>query len=97
MRIGCSFILDKKCTRTSLVSSYSRYGLWYERLQAIRKIPARTKPAKRASANLHFDFPVENIDNRVCIMPVDRVDGSWGVIDGNDFNLLTTNLPAAVS
>jgi hypothetical protein len=36
----------------------------------------RTKPAKRASANLHLNFPVENIDNRVRIMPVDRVDGS---------------------
>jgi hypothetical protein len=23
------------------------------------------------------------------IMPVDRVDGSWGVIDSNDFNLFT--------
>jgi hypothetical protein len=49
----------------------------------------RTKPPKRASANLHLNFPVENIDNRVCIMPVDRVDGSWRVIDGTDFNLFT--------
>jgi hypothetical protein len=46
-------------------------------------------PAKRASANLHLNFPVENIDNRVRIMPVDRVDGPWGVIDSNDFNLFT--------
>jgi hypothetical protein len=38
---------------------------------------------------LHLNFPVENIDNRVRIMPVDRVDGSWGVIDSNDFNLFT--------
>src|SRR5919201_550406 len=29
------------------------------------------------------------VDNRVRIMPVDRVDGSWGVIDSNDFNLFT--------
>ena len=52
----------------------------------------RTKPAKLASANLHFNFPVENIDNRVRIMPVDRVDGSWGVIDSNGFNLFTRSL-----
>jgi hypothetical protein len=51
----------------------------------ICKIPlAGTKPLKRASANLHL-----NIDNRVRIMPVDRVDASWGVIDSNDFNLFT--------
>jgi hypothetical protein len=48
-----------------------------------------TKPLKRASANLHLNFPVENIDNRVRIMPVDLVDGSWGVIDSSDFNLFT--------
>ena len=51
----------------------------------------RAKPAKRASANLHLNFPVENIDNRVRIMPVDRVDGSWRIIDGPDFNLFTRN------
>src|SRR5438874_793157 len=27
--------------------------------------------------------------NRMRIMPVDRVDASWGVIDSNDFNLFT--------
>jgi hypothetical protein len=27
---------------------------------------------------LHLNFPFENIDNRMRIMPVDRVDGSWG-------------------
>jgi hypothetical protein len=48
-----------------------------------------TKPLKRASANLHLNFPFENIDNRMRIMPVDRVDGSRGVIDSNDFNLFT--------
>src|SRR5919109_649198 len=32
------------------------------------------------------------VDNRVRIMPVDRVDGSWGVIDSNDFNLVTRSL-----
>jgi hypothetical protein len=48
-----------------------------------------TKPLKPASANLHLNFPFENIDNRMRIMPVDRVDGSWGVIDSNDFNLFT--------
>ena len=51
--------------------------------------PRGTKPSKRASANLHLNFPAENLDNRVRIMPVDRVDGSWGVIDSNDFNLFT--------
>ena len=48
-----------------------------------------TKPLKQASANLHLNFPFENIDNRVRIMPVDRVAGSWGVIGSNDFNLFT--------
>src|SRR5258708_16361450 len=48
-----------------------------------------TKPLKHTSANLHLNFTVENIDNRVRIMPVDRVDGPWGVIDSNDFNLFT--------
>src|SRR6267142_2685621 len=43
----------------------------------------------RASTNLHLNLPFENIDNRMRIMPVDRVDGSWGVIDSNDFNLFT--------
>ena len=43
----------------------------------------------RTSTNLHLNSPVENIDNRMRIMPVDRVDGSWGVIDSNDFNLFT--------
>src|SRR5436305_8616381 len=42
----CSFIFDKKIRRTSLVSSYSRYGLRYERLQVIRKIPARDQAAE---------------------------------------------------
>ena len=58
-------------------------------LRGFVKYLPRTKPAKRASANLHLNFPVENIDNRVRIMPVDRVDGSWRVIDGTDFNLFT--------
>src|SRR2546430_5329955 len=41
----CSFIFEKK-RRTSLVSSYSCYGLRYERLQVIRKIPARDQAAE---------------------------------------------------
>jgi len=40
-----------------------------------RYLPA-TKPARRASTNLHLNFPIENIDNRVRIIPVNRVDGS---------------------
>ena len=31
----------------------------------------------------------ENIDNRMRIMPVELVDGSWGVIDSNDFTFFT--------
>jgi hypothetical protein len=50
---------------------------------------SRAEPLKRASANLHINFPFENVYDRMCIMPVDRVDGSWGVIDSNDFNLFT--------
>jgi len=34
-------------------------------------------------------LPFENKDNRMRIMPVDRVDASWGAIDSNDFNLFT--------
>src|SRR5262249_34730267 len=45
VRIGApSFLI--KIRRTSLVSSYSRYGLRYERLQVIRKIPARDQAAE---------------------------------------------------
>jgi hypothetical protein len=36
---------------------------------------------------LHLNFPVENIDNRVRIMPVDRVDGSWGELSRSLLNL----------
>jgi len=39
---------------------------------------------------LHLNFPVENIDNRVRIMPVDRVDGSWGVILAQSLHLAMT-------
>ena len=50
---------------------------------------SRAEPLKRASANLHVNFPFENVYDRMCIMPVDRVDGSRGVIDGNNLNLFT--------
>jgi hypothetical protein len=50
---------------------------------------SRAEPLKPASANLHLNFPFENVCDHMCIMPVDRVAGSWGVIDGNDLNLFT--------
>src|SRR5215469_5239585 len=83
----CSFIFDKKYDelRWFRLTRVTAYGMnvfrWF-----VKYLPG---PAKRASANLHLNFPVENIDNRVRIMPVDRVDGSWGVINSNDFNLFT--------
>jgi len=55
----------------------------------IRKIPARDQAGEACLHELASQLPIANIDNRVRIMPVDRVDGSWGVIDGNDFNLFT--------
>src|SRR6266576_1214730 len=61
-----------------------------ERTEAIRILkPAISNIPRSVSATVHLNFPVENIDNRVRIMPVDRVDGSWGLIDSNDFNLFT--------
>src|SRR6516225_7521883 len=88
VRIGApSFVI--KIRRPSLVSSYSRYGLRYERLQVIRKIPARDQAGQACLHELTSQLPVENIGNRVRIMPVDRVDGSWGVIDSNDFDFFT--------
>src|SRR2546429_7960936 len=85
----CSFIFDKKYDelRWFRLTRVTAYGMNVFR-RFVKYLPG-TKPAKRASANLHLNFPVENIDNRVRIMPVDRVDGSWGVIDSNDFNLFT--------
>jgi len=65
------------------------FGLRYERLQAIRKIPARDQAAEACLREPASQLPFENIDNRMRIMPVDRVDGSRGVIDSNDFNLFT--------
>src|SRR5438045_9661707 len=54
----CSFIFDKKIRRTSLVSSYSRYGLRYERLQVIRKIPAaRDQAAEECLRELASQLP----------------------------------------
>ena len=88
VRIGApSFLI--KIRRTSLVSYYSRCGLRYERLQVIRKIPARDQAGGACLRELASQLPRRHIDNRVRIMAVDRVDGSWGVIDSNDFNLFT--------
>ncbi|MEG9437438.1 hypothetical protein JAO29_14890 [Edaphobacter sp. HDX4] len=43
----------------------------------IRKIPARDKPLKHGSANLHLNFTFEKIDNRMRIIPMDHGGGSW--------------------
>src|SRR5215469_9523811 len=53
----CSFIFDKKIRRTSRVSSYSRYGLRYERLQVIRKIPARDQAGGACLRELASQLP----------------------------------------
>src|SRR5947208_16912684 len=53
----CSFIFDKKIRRTLLVSSYSRYGLRYERLQVIRKIPARDQAGEACLSELASQLP----------------------------------------
>jgi len=52
----------------------------------IRKIPSQDQAAEACLREPHLNLPFENIDNRMRIMPVDRVDGSWGVIDSNDLN-----------
>src|SRR5262249_21985517 len=66
VRIGApSFLIKRR--RPSLVSSYSRYGLQYERLQVIRKIPARDQalglngsPALRHSEAVSFQIATDN-------------------------------------
>src|SRR6201981_1318642 len=85
----CSFIFDKKYDelRWFRLTRVTAYGMNVFR-RFVKNLPG-TKPLKQASANLHLNFPFENIDNRMRIMPVDPVDGSRGVIDRNDFNLFT--------
>ena len=85
----CSFIFDEKYDelRWFRLTRVTAYGMNVFR-RFVKYLPGN-KPLKRASANLHLNFPFENIDNRMRIMPVDRVDGSRGVIDSNDFNLFT--------
>src|SRR5437016_9458940 len=85
----CSFIFDEKYheLRWFRLTRGTPYGMNVFR-RFVKYLPG-TKPLKRASANPHLNFPFENIDNRMRIMPVDRVDGSRGVIDSNDFNLFT--------
>jgi hypothetical protein len=62
--------------------------MWYGMLLFL----SGTKPAGRASAKLHLNIPVANIDNSARIRPPDHVDGSWGVIEP-----LYPELPGAVS
>src|SRR5436309_623327 len=85
----CSFIFDEKYDelRWFRLTRVTAYGMNVVR-RFVKYLPG-TKPLKRGSANPHLNFPFENIDNRMRIMPVDRVDGSRGVIDSNDFNLFT--------
>src|SRR5579864_7364419 len=82
-----SFILDKEDDelRRFRLTRVAAYGMNVFR-RFVKYLP-RTKPAKRASADLHLNFPVENIDDRVRIMPVDRVDGPRCIVHSNDFNL----------
>src|SRR5215472_9565847 len=54
VRIGAPSFLIR---RTSLVSSYSRYGLRYERLQVIRKIPARDQAVEACLRELASQLP----------------------------------------
>src|SRR5215472_6112691 len=83
VRIGAPSFLIR---RTSLVSSYSRYGLRYERLQVIRKIPARDQAAEACLREPASQSPLR--EHR---QPHAHHAGGWllGVIDSNDFNLFT--------
>src|SRR3981189_1451819 len=85
----CAFIFDKKYDELGWfrLTHVTAHGNKISRCSL--KSLSGTKPLKRASTNLHLNFSFENIDNRMRIMPVDRVDGSWSVIDSNDFNLFT--------
>src|SRR5947207_12835585 len=84
----CSFIFYKKYDelRWFRLTRVTAYGM--NVFSCFVKYLPRTKPAKRASAHLHLNFPVEHIDNRVRIMPGDRVRGYLGVTRCNDLNLL---------
>src|SRR5258707_549982 len=71
----CSFTFDEKYDELRWFSliRVPAYGMNVFR-RFVKSLPG-TKPLKLASANLHLNFPFENIDNRMRIMPVDRVDG----------------------
>src|SRR4029077_813616 len=77
----CPFIFDEKYDelRWFRLTRVTAYGMNVFR-RFVKYLPG-TKPLKRASVNLHLNFPFENIDDRMRIMPVDRVDGSRRVID----------------
>ena len=53
----CSFVFDKKYDELRWFSSYSRYGLRYERLQVIRKIPARDQAGEACLRELASQLP----------------------------------------
>src|ERR1700746_1226337 len=78
-----SFIFDEKYDelRWFRLTRVTAYGMNVFR-RFVKYLPG-TKTLKRASANLHLNFPLENIDNRMPIMLVNRVDGSWGLIDSD--------------
>src|SRR5258707_13596659 len=82
----CSFIFDEKYDelrwfRLTLVTAY---GMNVFR-RFVKYLPG-TKPLKRTFVNMHLNFPFENIDNRIRIMPVDVVDSFRGQIGRTDFN-----------
>src|SRR5258707_2200069 len=85
----CSFIFGEKYDelRWFRLTRVTAYGMNVFR-RFVKYLPG-TNPLKLSSANLHLNFPFENIDNRIRIMPVHHVDCSRGVIDSNDFNLST--------
>src|SRR5207248_9215372 len=82
-----SFLI--KIRRTSLVSSYSRYGLRYERLQVIRKIPARDQAAEACLREPASQLPLREHRQPHAHHAGGSCRASWGVIDSNDFNLFT--------
>src|SRR5580692_5227966 len=85
----CSFILDEKYDelRWFGLARITAYGV--NVFRRFVKDLSWAKPLKRAPANLHLNLSFENVYNRMCIMPMDRVDNPWCVIDGNDLNLFT--------
>src|SRR5258708_20941252 len=75
----CSFIFDEKYDelRWFRLTRVTAYGMNVFR-RFVKYLPG-TKPLKLPSANLHLNFPFENIDNRMRIIPVYLFDVSGGL------------------